>query len=91
MSHTSLRIKKIFFDLIKSGEKRVEYRKNSVFYRRLLLARKIKTIELHYQKPNRITIEVESIRLIDRPEKFRGNAMLPTEKVFAISIRRVVA
>lgn len=86
--HTSLRIQKKYMDLIRLGEKRVEYRKNSKFYQRMF-SKPLREITLHYQRAERLTFQVRSIRLIDRPARFEGDSMLPTKQVFAISIGRI--
>jgi ASC-1-like (ASCH) protein len=88
--HTSLRIKKIYMDRIRAGTKTVEYRKNSEFYRRMF-RRKIKTLTLHYQRRERLTVEVKCVRLIARPKRFVGDDMLPTEKIYAISLGKVLS
>jgi ASC-1-like (ASCH) protein len=87
MSYMSLRIKKVYFDKIKSGEKTVEYRKNSKFYRRLF-AKKITSLTFHYQKPPQLTVKILDIRLIKKPAKFANDETLPTKKIYAIYLER---
>lgn len=89
MNHTSLRIKKFYFDQIRSGEKKIEFRKNTEFYRRLF-SKKIETLTLHYQRRERLKVKVRRICLIDRPKRFESESMLPTPKIFAIVIDRVL-
>lgn len=84
-----LRIQKKFMDEIRKGEKKIEYRKNSEFYRRMFQGKQIESITLHYQRPERLTFEVGKIELIDRPARFDRDPMLPTKKVFAIHVKRV--
>lgn len=87
--HTSLRIKKVYMDQIREGTKKVEYRKDSPFYHQLF-SKKITSLTLHYQRSERLTVEVKHIRLIRRPVQFHNDEMLPTKRVFAISLGRIL-
>lgn len=67
--HTSLRIKKAFFDAIRSGEKNAEFRSVSERNTSMLIkSPPISEITFHYQKEERLTVKVKSIKLIKRPK-----------------------
>ncbi len=87
---TTLRIKKIYMDRIRVGEKSVEYRKNSPYYR-ALLKKSPTTLLLHYQKRERLLVQVTSVRLIKRPKRFAADDSLPTRQIFAIKLGRVIS
>lgn len=65
--HTSLRIKKCYFDAIKNNVKKTELRSNTDFYRKRLLDKKITSLMLHYQTEDRIYCDVVSIKIIATP------------------------
>lgn len=81
-----LRIKKCWLDKIRSGEKRVEYRKDSERYGRIFADRKrYKFIQFHYQNPSdKPVFKIKHIRKVKRPKQFEGSTMLPTPMVWAI-------
>ena len=83
----TLRIKKIYFDAIKRGDKTAEYRSNTEYYRSLF---KVKPhyLYLHYQGPVGLLVQVKSIRLVKTPARFKGSKMLPTPRVFKINLGR---
>jgi hypothetical protein len=62
-----LRIKKIYFDAILSGEKRFEYRKATSRYRGLSDP-DVTHILLHYQTPRRLLARIVRIDVIPRPD-----------------------
>ena len=86
---TTLRIKKVYMDRIRVGTKTVEFRKNSPYYR-ALFSKRIELLSLHYQRKERLLVEVKSVRLIDKPERFLGDISLPTRKIFAIKLGCIV-
>jgi hypothetical protein len=58
----TLRIKRKYFDLIASGEKKIEYRETKQFYVRLFSGReRIVRLKLHYQSPRQLTVSVKKI------------------------------
>ena len=85
----TLRIKKVFFDEIKSGEKKVEYRSVKDFYERLFEGRPISKLILHYQKSARLVVEVKDIDIIRRPKFLDSESFTP--RVFAIQLGRVIS
>ena len=62
----TLRIKKKYFDLILSGEKKVEYREAKDFYFELFFRpRKMpKFLKLHYQSERQLKVELKQLSLI---------------------------
>lgn len=59
----TLRIKKKYFDLIASGEKKIEYRECKEFYHRLFeKKRSLKVLKLHYQSPRQLTVDIKKIK-----------------------------
>jgi hypothetical protein len=87
---TSLRIKKIYLRKILNGDKTKEFRKDSLFYRRLF-SKKITRIMLHYQQVERLVVEVKRIRLVNRPKRFINDEMLPTKKIFVLTLGRIIS
>ncbi len=81
-----VRIKKVFFDKIKSGEKKFEYRSNSPYWRSRLVGRKYKTISFHYQTGERLTMKFLGVRLVKKPKSLIDSPYLTTDKVFRISL-----
>lgn len=86
----TLRIKRIYFDKIKSGEKRVEYRDGRDFYIKMFEGTPIKYLKLHYQGRETLTVEVKSIRLIRRPTRFKESLFFTTPKIFAIKLGKIL-
>lgn len=75
MSRTlTLRIKRVYFDQILSGEKTVEYRDVKPFYERLLQkpnAAPITKLRLHYQRKRMLECDVGGIANVPTPEWFK--------------------
>ena len=84
----TLRIKKIFFDEIASGEKKIEYRSVKSFYTSLFEGREISKLVLHYQKKSRLVVEVKGIDVIRRPKFLDAESFTP--KVYAIHLGRII-
>lgn len=63
----TLRIKKIYFDAIRRGEKTYELRDDTDYYRRMFEGRKIEQVMLHYQSPERLYVQVKSVNRIKTP------------------------
>lgn len=86
----TLRIKKVYFDRIKSGEKTIEYRDGRSYYAGLLAGRpKLKRLRLHYQGTEILEVEVKSVRLINKPKRFENSPFFKEKKIFAIYLGRV--
>lgn len=66
MRTLNLRIKKIYFDKIASGEKIYEYRKNNAFYK-TRFDKKPEIISLHYQQNLYLDCRVLEIDIIETP------------------------
>lgn len=64
----TLRIKRIWYDLIKSGEKKIEYRECKPFYD-ALFNEKADILKLHYQGKFHLLVEIKKIRKIKTPKK----------------------
>lgn len=84
----TLRIKKVYFDQIASGEKKTEYRSYKDFYTRIFEGFEIKRLVLHYQSSRRVVAEVKRIDLIPRPSFLDAASF--TSKVFAIRLGRIL-
>lgn len=82
----TLRIKKVYFDQILSGTKRVEYRDVKPFYDRLF-SRKISTLKLHYQSGRQLVAQVDSINRIATPEHLKQTGIAFSAEVYAIVLR----
>lgn len=66
----SLRIKKIYFEQIRSGTKLNEYRSVKTFYKRFFRDR-IDFIHFHYQQSARLKCKVRDIRVVRTPSALR--------------------
>lgn len=86
----TLRIKKVYFDLIKSGDKKTEYRDGREYYTSLLEGPTIKYLKLHYQGAETLTVEVKSIRLVKRPARFKESIFFTTPKIYAIKLGKII-
>lgn len=75
MSRTlTLRIKRIYFDQILSGEKTVEYRDAKPFYDRMLnqdTKAPITKLRLHYQRERMLECDVAGVALVPTPDWFK--------------------
>lgn len=81
-----LRIKKFWLNKIRSGEKRIEYRKDSTYYRSIFKKGHTFThVQFHYQNANDKPIyKIIKIKKVKRPIEFENSTILPTPKVWAI-------
>lgn len=82
----TLRIKKIFFDKILSGEKKIEYRDYRPYYENLLLRELPSHLFLHYQKPRQALVEVTAIKVVPTPEFLKGGAIKFGPRVIEIHL-----
>lgn len=82
-----LTITKKYFDLIASGEKKVEYRKAIDYYARLFEKRPA-VITFHYRRGAYLRCTVEKIRLIKRPVRLKKSVFITTKKCYAIHIAK---
>ena len=81
----TLRIKKVWFEAIASGEKSIEYRADKPFYGWLSTIEVPFKLVLHYQKPPRITKTVAKVELIKRPD-WIDPTLCPTDLVWALHL-----
>lgn len=86
MIRKTLRIKKIWFDAIAEGSKKIEYRADKPFYEWLGIIKPPFEIMLHYQKPPRLIKTAYKIKLIRRPN-WIDPLLVPTRKCWAIYLR----
>jgi ASC-1-like (ASCH) protein len=86
----TLRIKRVYFEKIKSGEKTTEYRDGRDFYVKMFEGLPIKYLKLHYQGRDTLTVEVRSIRLVKRPARFKESIFFTTPKIFAIKLGKII-
>lgn len=84
-----LRIKKVFFDKIKSGEKISEFRNKTEFYDKLLKNRP-KKIVFHFQKKERLLVDVIDISIIPKPQRFINSTILTTDRIYKIDVSNPV-
>ena len=83
----TLRIKRIYFDRILSGEKKIEYRDFKEYYHGLFKDNPTHLF-LHYQAPRRALVEVKKIEVIKTPEKLKDSKISFGAKVYAIHLGR---
>lgn len=82
----TLRIKKVYFDQILSGEKTIEYRDVKPFYVRIFSNHEIKQLKLHYQSSRQMTVEVVKITQIKTPRFLLDTGIPFSSKVFEIKL-----
>lgn len=85
MNIFTLRIKKQFFDEIKSGKKTKEYRSASPYYLERFLS-KPTHLKLHYQGGVFLLVKIENIKIINKPDFLKNIGIQFTDKVFEISL-----
>lgn len=86
----SLRIKKVYLEAIRAGEKTREWRGYTAFYKRLLEDPRPDFLVLHYQdRSNKILVEVKRIIVKKRPMRLKNGPVGHYEKVYEISLGRV--
>ncbi len=89
----TLRIKKVFFDAIKEGRKKKEYRDFKPFYEKLF-KENVGALKLHYQGNEMLTVEVKKIQVINTPKWLHGVALISgfkfTDRVFQISLGKIL-
>lgn len=79
-----LRIKKVYFDQIKTGLKDVEYRADSVFYRNRF-SRSYDQVEYYYGPNDRLIVNIVKIERVPNPiAEAHRPPFLNTDYVFAI-------
>lgn len=82
---TTLRIKKVYFDQIKSGVKTFEYRDFTPFYKKLF--KKLPAfIYLHYQGNNGLVCEVKKIKVVKTPKILKESKIKFSDEVFKIQL-----
>lgn len=84
----TLRIKRVYFDLIASGEKTIEYRDAKPYYDKMLSRKGITQLKLHYQQKRQMLCEVKRIRKIRTPKsEYTSDPDVPfSEYVYAIHV-----
>lgn len=82
----SLRIKKIYFDQIKSGEKTTEYRSDSDFYRVRLMNENPPTEVVLCCGRSILRRKIKKIELIKKPQFLESFDFLKGKNVFAIHL-----
>jgi hypothetical protein len=90
MDIKTMRIKKIYFDAILDGSKRIEYRAVKPYYGWLETIPTPFLLRLHYQKRTALTVIVEEVNRITRP-RFVDEKFVPTRFVWALSLGQVIA
>jgi len=80
-----LPIKKIYYEEIKSGVKKIEYRNYTKFFKNAF-NKNPKKIRLHYYANNYIDCNIIKIDLVNIPKRFKDSSFLYTSKVYAVHI-----
>lgn len=88
MGNVTLPIKKEFFDKIRLGEKKVEYRNYSSFFIRRF-NKNIKTLTLHYYQSQKIIVRIEKISVVETPSFLKSNLLFGS-KVFKIELGSIL-
>ncbi len=84
----TLRIKKIYFDRILSGEKKVEYRDFTPYYKRLIRDRQepLNYLYLHYQDTRGLVVKVTGVKVVKTPQSLKESKIPFGPKVFKIDL-----
>jgi len=89
----TLRIKKEFYDSIRKGSKKKEYRDFKPFYHKLFKDG-VKSIKLHYQGTEFFRIAVKDIKVINTPRWLTALALISgfsfTDRVYEISLGKIL-
>lgn len=85
MSYQILTITTQYLDLIASGEKKIEYRRDIPYYDKVLRPAP-KTILFHNRHGKWLLCKIGGVRKINRPAKLNQSKFIDTRKCFAISI-----
>ena len=83
----TLRIKRVYFDKILSGEKRVEYRHFKDYYVKMFEGYEPTVLRLHYQQGPMLQVGIKSIKVIPTPERLLNSPLSFGRVVFAISLK----
>ena len=93
MRTATLRIKKKYYDAIKKGIKKEEYRADSPYYQNLF-KNKVDIIKLHYQSGEHLLVKVKGIKKIKAPRWLIAAGMLEkihlTEHIFRIRLAEIL-
>jgi len=84
----TLRIKKMYFDKILTGEKRKEYRAVKPFYK-FLEDPELSEIVFHYQQPRRLRCKVLKVRKIKTPARLKDSPIGFGSRVYEITLGKV--
>lgn len=86
----TLRIKRVFFDRILSGEKTQEFRSGTDYYHRFFEAEP-DALKLHYQHGRELTVAILGIDLIVKPDHLRDSPYLRTSNVYCIELGEIIS
>lgn len=86
-NRVTLRIKKIYFDRIESGEKIIEYRDFKPYYERIFEKGIVKEVLFHYQGIPKLLVDVENIKVIKTPKRLKESAIPFGPNVYAIKLK----
>jgi hypothetical protein len=88
--NATLRIKRVYFDQILSGEKSIEYRDVKPFYERMFERNaSIKTLTLHYQRGRKLICDVIAVHRMPTPDWFadENDGIVFGPETYAIHVR----
>lgn len=85
----TIRIKKVYFDLILSGQKRLEYRSVKPYYR-FFESKDLRALVLHYQGKRRLLVSVVSVDKIRRPKFLEKSGIDFTSRVYRIELKNPI-
>lgn len=88
--HLTLTITRPYFDLIASGEKTTEYRRDCAYYARLFDGPAPRYLVLHYRRGRYLVCELAGIRRIRRPRALRRSVFIDTTSCYALDIARAI-
>jgi hypothetical protein len=83
----TLTITRHYFDLIKSGTKTTEYRRDCDYYRRLFDGQEAASyLVLHYRRGMYLVCQLRGVRRIRRPRELRRSAFIDTPWCYALDV-----
>jgi ASC-1-like (ASCH) protein len=82
----TLRIKRVYFEQIRSGEKKFELRADNDYYKRRFTGQSYDTLMLHYQKEQRLYCDIVSISKVTTPANIPKD-VVPTKTCWKIDVK----
>lgn len=89
-SRLTLTITRHYYDEILHGRKRVEYRRDSPYYRRVFGQFRYLFLVLHYRRGVSLVCQIRRVRLKKRPARLARSSFVTTPLCFGVEIAYVM-